>query len=52
MVINGVLSLVENENDDWLNSAQSYAEWMKTKWEQSTKIVVISVSLMLRSCPR
>jgi hypothetical protein len=40
---------VENENDDQLNSAQSYAERVKATWEWSTKNVDSSVSVIRKS---
>jgi hypothetical protein len=33
MSINAVPNLRKNENDDGMNNAQSYAEWIKTKWD-------------------
>jgi len=47
MLINSGSSFMEN--DDRLDSAQSYADWIKTEWEWSTKSVVSSVSVIRRS---
>jgi hypothetical protein len=51
-IVNCVSSFDRSKTRTGTDSPQSYAGWTKTKWEERTKSVCTSVSVLLRSCFR